>query len=342
MASVIRWRLDWPPRRGQRALLLVRLRARAYVGYSRLLTSVVHCSRKRCTGLISTASSPSQGMRGWHSIREQNGLRLGLTGTVARASNSGTLVVRRGFPRLARHGQLRRCSATHTAAHNNGTRHQAALGRMVCPTHLTAALSSSVTILISTVLDRAHAGFVTEGGDAFIYGRTHSFRDVIRSTNIQRLAPRLVSFLNHFTLTRGVDTLVPGQLELPGEEKVKKIVCSAALTLVLTESGKLFTLGANGYGQCGIGKESVSVEEPALLEFDGDEVVDIAAGFQHGLAVTKSGTVFSWGKGERGQLGYGTANVSAPQEILALKGKRAVQVSAGFNHSSCVTGTTRA
>jgi alpha-tubulin suppressor-like RCC1 family protein len=179
---------------------------------------------------------------------------------------------------------------------------------------------------------------VTEEGDAYIYGRTHSFRDVIRSTNIQRVAPRLVGFLNHFTQARGVDTLEPALLELPEGERVAKMVCSAALTLLLTESGKLFTLGANGYGQCGVGKESVSVHLPEHILMDGDRVVDIAAGFQHGLAVTESGTVFSWGKGERGQLGYGIANVSAPQEIIALKDAKIVQVSAGFNFSSALTG----
>lgn len=184
----------------------------------------------------------------------------------------------------------------------------------------------------------AHAGFVTNDGDAYIYGRTHSFRDVIRSTNMQRVLPKLVWWMNNFTRARGVDTLVPALLELPEGEKVKKIVCSTALTFLLTESGKLFTLGANGYGQCGVGEESVSVQPPTHVDIDGDEIVDIAAGYQHGLAVTKNGTVFTWGKGERGQLGFGTGNADAPQELIALKGKKIAHVGAGFNHSCAVSG----
>lgn len=181
---------------------------------------------------------------------------------------------------------------------------------------------------------------MTDEGEAFVFGRTHSFRDVIRATNIQRVAPALVGVLNRFTLARGVDTLLPAMLELPQGERAAKIVCSAALTLLLTESGRLFALGANSYGQCGVGKESVSVQLPEPVSLDGGRVVDITAGFQHGLAVTESGSVFSWGKGERGQLGYGNANVSAPQEIIALKGTRITQVSAGFNHSSALSGRT--
>lgn len=183
----------------------------------------------------------------------------------------------------------------------------------------------------------AHAGFLTSEGEAYIYGRTHSFRDVLRATYMQRVLPKLVWWMNTFTRARGVDTLEPALLELPGGERVKKIVCSTALTFLLTECGKLYTLGANGYGQCGIGKESVSVQLPMHVNIDGDEIVDIAAGYQHGLAVTRHGTVFCWGKGESGQLGCGAGNIEAPLELIALKGTKIANVSAGFNHSCAVS-----
>lgn len=186
----------------------------------------------------------------------------------------------------------------------------------------------------------AHGGFITDEGDAYLFGRTHSFRDVIRSTNIQRLAPGLLKWMNAFTLSRGVDTIVPTRLEMPADEKVKKIVCSTALTFLLTESGKLFTLGNNGYGQCGTGAEGASVATPTHIPIgDGEQVADIAAGYQHGLVVTTGGSVFSWGKGERGQLGFGSANIKSPQEVIALKNKRVAHVGAGFNHSTAVTRT---
>ncbi|TMW68702.1 hypothetical protein Poli38472_006170 [Pythium oligandrum] len=184
----------------------------------------------------------------------------------------------------------------------------------------------------------AHAGFVTEDGDAYVYGRTHSFRDVIRATNMNRLTPWLLRWINAFTMRTEIDTLLPAKVQLPEGEKVKKMVCSTALTFFLTESGKLFTMGANFYGQCGTGEEGVSVLTPTHVRIGEDEpVADIAAGFQHGLVVTTSGNVFSWGKGERGQLGFGTANVKTPQEVIALKNRNVVSVSAGFNHSSALT-----
>ncbi|KAF1318915.1 Rcc1 domain containing protein, partial [Globisporangium splendens] len=235
-----------------------------------------------------------------------------------------------------------RAASTHSGAglYSYGEGYLGSLGtgsydNVAVPTQLASTTELGVITQLSA--GWAHAGFIADG-NAYVYGRTQSFRDVIRSTNIQRIAPWLLSWMNSFTLKRGVDTLLPAHVELPDSEKAKKIVCSTALTFILTESGKLFTFGANSYGQCGNNVEGVSEVEPQHVQFgDGDEVVDIAAGYQHGLAVTKHGAVFSWGKGERGQLGFGTANIKSPQEIIALKGKKIVAVRAGFNHSSALT-----
>ncbi|GLD95025.1 hypothetical protein PINS_up003650 [Pythium insidiosum] len=184
----------------------------------------------------------------------------------------------------------------------------------------------------------AHAGFVTADGAAYYWGRTHSFRDVIRATNMNRLAPWLLTALNSFTRRSDIDMLAPTPIAMPDGERVKKMVCSTALTMLLTESGKLYTTGANGYGQCGTGVESVSVAVPEAVDVGGGEtVVDIAAGYQHGLAVTADGNVYAWGKGERGQLGFGSANVSRPQEVIALRNRKVVAVDAGFNHSTALT-----
>ncbi|KAJ0409182.1 hypothetical protein ATCC90586_010263 [Pythium insidiosum] len=184
----------------------------------------------------------------------------------------------------------------------------------------------------------AHAGFVTADGAAYYWGRTHSFRDVIRATNMNRLAPWLLTALNSITRRSEIDMLTPTRIVLPEGERVKKMVCSTALTLLLTESGKLFATGANGYGQCGTGVESVSVAVPEAVNVGGGEtVVDIAGGYQHGLAVTAEGNVYAWGKGERGQLGFGSANVSSPQEVIALRNRKVVAVDAGFNHSTALT-----
>ncbi|CCI48945.1 unnamed protein product [Albugo candida] len=143
-----------------------------------------------------------------------------------------------------------------------------------------------------------------------------------------------------------IDTLEPGRIELKDDESIERIFCSTALSLILTKSGKVYSTGANAYGQCGIGTESVSIHKPQRILFSGEEkdtqdeiIIDVASGYQHGIALTENGAVYTWGKGERGQLGYGTANTKRPQQVIALKNERVTKISAGFNSSCALTGT---
>lgn len=52
--------------------------------------------------------------------------------------------------------------------------------------------------------------------------------------------------------------------------------------------------------------------------------------------------MFSWGKGEDGQLGRAVTEDRLPTPIDALNGKKVQMVSAGYGHSVFVTGTHRA
>lgn len=73
-------------------------------------------------------------------------------------------------------------------------------------------------------------------------------------------------------------------------------MCSTALTYILTESDKLFTFGANFFDECGNIYDGVSESEPQCVNVDGNEGADIAAGFQHRIAVMKHAAVFGyWG-----------------------------------------------
>lgn len=60
------------------------------------------------------------------------------------------------------------------------------------------------------------------------------------------------------------------------------------------------------------------------------------------MFVRARNTVFSWGKGEDGQLGRAVTEDRLPTPIDALNGKKVQMVSAGYGHSVFVTGTHRA
>ena len=66
--------------------------------------------------------------------------------------------------------------------------------------------------------------------------------------------------------------------------------------------------------------------------------MSVAAGSSHSLALTAEGALFSFGRGDYGQLGHGdTANQQQPKRVVALAKERVVGVAAGSRHSLALT-----
>lgn len=71
-------------------------------------------------------------------------------------------------------------------------------------------------------------------------------------------------------------------------------------TAVLTNDGKLYTFGDGAYGALGNGNTSFS-HTPNLVtyfESQNETVVQVDCGKSHSIALTESGKVFTWGKGD--------------------------------------------
>jgi alpha-tubulin suppressor-like RCC1 family protein len=189
-----------------------------------------------------------------------------------------------------------------------------------------------------------HSAVLTHDGDVLIFGRTHDFKSVLSLASMHARLPWLVYLQNWASGGSGVESLDPELVKLPEGEISVSVACSAAFTAIVTESGKVFCFGMNHYGQCGIGNDNVRVWEPTEVKGFGDEhVVQVSLGFSHALAVTESGRVFSWGKGERGQLGRPENKVKLVAEPITTTEEthllNVVEVGAGFSHSMARTGT---
>jgi alpha-tubulin suppressor-like RCC1 family protein len=101
-------------------------------------------------------------------------------------------------------------------------------------------------------------------------------------------------------------------------------------TLGLTSTGSVYAWGCTSGGRCGLGESFVggsltsksassAVFPKRLAALHNRDVVDLAVGDRHSLAMTSSGTVYSWGIGAEGQLGQGhTMNLHTPRVINDL------------------------
>ncbi|QQR91444.1 MAG: hypothetical protein IPJ88_06870 [Myxococcales bacterium] len=123
-------------------------------------------------------------------------------------------------------------------------------------------------------------------------------------------------------------------------------------TCVVTSSNSVRCWGASGLGQLGYpGATLIGDDETPASVGDvtvGSSVTEVRAGLYHTCAVTTTGTVRCWGRGNVGQLGYGNTNNIGDDETPASAGDVNVggtvtQVAVG-GLSSCVlldTGNVR-
>eukprot|EP00004_Rigifila_ramosa_P024507 TRINITY_DN7127_c0_g1_i1.p1 TRINITY_DN7127_c0_g1~~TRINITY_DN7127_c0_g1_i1.p1 ORF type:complete len:938 (+),score=202.27 TRINITY_DN7127_c0_g1_i1:1762-4575(+) len=123
------------------------------------------------------------------------------------------------------------------------------------------------------------------------------------------------------------------------------VACGWLHSAAVTHAGALYTWGKNKFGELGLGESARSEEVIAVprlvASLERVRVVAIACGAQHSIALSDLGTVFSWGRGQHGQLGLGEAGaaniVHTPQRVEALRLKAVVQVAAGYHHSLALT-----
>ena len=106
-------------------------------------------------------------------------------------------------------------------------------------------------------------------------------------------------------------------------------------TLAINSRGELYAWGYNGNGQVGIGTVTPRGEyelTPQRVGIDSDWEA-ISGGDDYSLALKSDGTLYAWGKNDRGQLGIGTTtdNELTPQQVGNDSDWKAI--SAGFSHS---------
>jgi alpha-tubulin suppressor-like RCC1 family protein len=107
-------------------------------------------------------------------------------------------------------------------------------------------------------------------------------------------------------------------------------------SLILSSQGQVYSFGYNDCGQLGLGDRE-NRDIPTLISLgsrNNDPIVAISAGCHHSLILTSRGQVYSFGRGEYGQLGTGfISNQVIPSPILNQNIGIIVALAAGESQS---------
>ncbi|KAI3450027.1 hypothetical protein Pfo_006692 [Paulownia fortunei] len=131
--------------------------------------------------------------------------------------------------------------------------------------------------------------------------------------------------------------LVPTCVAALVEPNFCRVACGHSLTVALTTSGHVYTMGSPVYGQLGNpqadGKLPSRVEGKLVKSF----VEEIACGAYHVAVLTSKTEVYTWGKGANGRLGHGdTDDRNFPTLVEALKDKQVKSIACGTNFTVAI------
>jgi alpha-tubulin suppressor-like RCC1 family protein len=128
-------------------------------------------------------------------------------------------------------------------------------------------------------------------------------------------------------------TCVPALIEY----NFHRLACGHSLTVGLTTSGKVFTMGSTVYGQ--LGNPQSDGKLPCLVEdkLSTETVEEISCGAYHVAVLTSKNEVYTWGKGANGRLGHGDIeDRKTPTLVEALKDRHVKYISCGSNYTTSI------
>ncbi|KAG8366334.1 hypothetical protein BUALT_Bualt17G0069000 [Buddleja alternifolia] len=116
--------------------------------------------------------------------------------------------------------------------------------------------------------------------------------------------------------------LVPECVSSLVETDFSRVACGAHLTVALTTSGRVYTMGD--------GKNPTCIKGDIVVE-------EIACGSHHVAVLTSKAEVYTWGKGKNGQLGHGDHDDrNIPTLVEFLRDKQVKSIACGSNFTAVI------
>jgi alpha-tubulin suppressor-like RCC1 family protein len=130
---------------------------------------------------------------------------------------------------------------------------------------------------------------------------------------------------------------LPVPVVLPGDPVVVEVSARHNHALALDDQGRVYTWGANHYGDLGIGAcgdGQPDVHTPMQLTTL-PEMKTISAGYFHNMGLATNGRVWTWGSGWQGQLGAGYLGCGLMPMELNLD--NITRIAAGCRHAMALS-----
>ena len=149
---------------------------------------------------------------------------------------------------------------------------------------------------------------------------------------------------HHGQLGDGTREARRAPVPVPGLKDVTAIAAGAEFSMALTRDGQVWTWGDNDDGELGHEVLAATHEERSPKRVERlTEVVAIATGGGHALALRRDGTVWGWGANHFGELGRGEGRPGSlgleAAPVQGLTGVAAIAAGDGFSLAAKADGT---
>ncbi|KAM7412744.1 hypothetical protein PAMA_020224 [Pampus argenteus] len=109
---------------------------------------------------------------------------------------------------------------------------------------------------------------------------------------------------------------------------VINIACGQLCSMAVLDNGEIYGWGYNCNGQLGLGNNGNQQTPCRIAALQGINIVQVACGYAHTLALTDEGFVYAWGANSYGQLGTGNKSNQALPTLINTDKERIVEVAA--------------
>jgi len=165
----------------------------------------------------------------------------------------------------------------------------------------------------------AHSAAITSTGELYTWGKGRYGR-LGHGDSDDQTKPKLVEALLGY--------------------RVIDVACGSgdAQTLCITDDDNVWSWGDGDYGKLGRGGSDGCKIPMKVESLAGLGAMKVECGSQFSICLTRSGSVFTWGKGDYHRLGHGADDhVRRPRKVAALQGRKVISIATGSLH--CVACT---